>query len=124
MLENQMDKETETCMQLQIDVAKLENIYLTKKEKYDSLQMEYKDLVIDEEKQDLEDSIKENPMAIQSIKVDFKKKEWYRKNISNKTFDEIFDECYVPTIANVSKKQTIFKKIKYILKRVVGKINE
>ncbi|WP_273477670.1 AAA family ATPase [Faecalicoccus acidiformans] len=55
MLENQMDKETETCMQLQIDVAKLENIYLTKKEKYDSLQMEYKDLVIDEEKQDLEE---------------------------------------------------------------------
>lgn len=73
---------------------------------------------------DLEDAIKENPMAIQSIKVDFQKKEWYQKNISNKTFDEIFDECYVPSVANVSKKQTMFRKLKYILKRVVGNINE
>lgn len=55
LLESRMDDETETCMQLQIEVAKLENIYQTKKEKYESLQAEYNEISPKENTADLQE---------------------------------------------------------------------
>lgn len=55
LIESKMDNETDTCMQLQIEVAKLENIFQTKKEKYESLQAEYNELVPQENTQDLQE---------------------------------------------------------------------
>ena len=55
LIESKMDNETDTCMQLQIEVAKLENIFQTKKEKYESLQAEYNELVPQETTQDLQE---------------------------------------------------------------------
>lgn len=55
LLESRLDDETENCMQLQIEVAKLENIYQTKKEKYESLQAEYNELSPQENTTDLQE---------------------------------------------------------------------
>lgn len=55
LLENRMDAETDTCMQLQIELAKLENIFETKKEKYESLKAEYNEIVPDEDSGEMQE---------------------------------------------------------------------
>lgn len=55
LLESKINDESDTFLQTQIDLAKLENIYLTKKEKYESLLAEYKELIPQEESEDLQE---------------------------------------------------------------------
>ena len=48
-LNRKMDLETDACVQLQIEIAKLENVYNVKKEKYETLLAEYQQLGLNEE---------------------------------------------------------------------------
>ncbi|MGM9948278.1 chromosome segregation protein SMC [Floccifex sp.] len=65
-LNRKMEQETDLCVQLQIEIAKLENIYQTKRDKYETLLEEYKQLGVS-----LEDSkeLKEDELVVQMAKM-------------------------------------------------------
>ncbi|MGN1276152.1 MAG: chromosome segregation protein SMC [Floccifex sp.] len=65
-LNHKMEQETDVCVQVQIEIAKLENIYQTKKDKYETLVEEYKQLGVS-----LEDSkeLKEDELVVQMAKM-------------------------------------------------------
>lgn len=61
-----LDRENEDCVSLQIEIAKLENIYTVKKDKYDTLLQEYKQLGIKEVNTE---EIKEDDLVVQMAKM-------------------------------------------------------
>ena len=67
VLNRKMDQETDTCVQLQIEIAKLENVYNVKKEKYESLLAEYQQLGLSE--QDASREVQEDDLVVQMSKM-------------------------------------------------------
>ncbi len=64
-LNRKMDQETDTCVQLKIELAKLENVYIVKKEKYETLLAEYQQLGLKEESQEMN----EDDLVVQMSKM-------------------------------------------------------
>jgi chromosome segregation protein len=66
VLVNKLQKENDTIVNLQIELAKLENVYATKKAKYDSILAEYQELGVDVEK---DSQLADDDLVVQMSKM-------------------------------------------------------